>query len=78
MITQYFSHFDDIINNTDFITSSKIHKRKVNDFLGIIEGKISMEKGVLDILEVIKITDNQLSKKKYKVFDLFIVAYALV
>ena len=66
MIVQYFTHFDEIINNTDFITGSEIHKRKVNDFLGIIEGKISIEKVVLDILEIIKITDNQLSKKKYK------------
>ncbi len=78
MITQYFSHFDKIINKADFITGSEIQKRKVNDFLGIIEGKICIANMVLDILEVIKITDNQLSKKKYKVFDLFIVAYALV
>ncbi len=36
MIIKYFAKFDEIINNADFITSSEIQKRKVNDFLGII------------------------------------------
>ena len=60
MIAKYFTHFDKIINNTDFITCSEIHKRKVNDFLGIIEGKINIEKIVLYILEVIKIIMNKI------------------
>lgn len=66
MITDYFICFGDVINGLDFIIGSEIQKRKVNDYLGIIEGKLIFETGVLDILEVIKITDNQLSKKKYK------------
>ena len=66
MITKYFIHFDTIINKTDFISGSKIQKRKVNDFLGIIEGEININNKILDILEVIKITNKQLSKKKYK------------
>jgi len=66
MIPKYFAQFDKIINKADFITSSEIQKRKVNNFLGIIEGKIIIEDKTLDILEVIKITDQQLSKKKYK------------
>ena len=66
MITKYFAQFDEIINRTDFITSSKIQKRKVNNFLGVIEGKIVIEDKTLEILEVIKIADQQLSRKKYK------------
>ncbi len=66
MITKYFSHFDEIINKADFITASEIQKRKINDFFGIIEGKINIDNNVLDILEVIKVTNKQLSKKKYK------------
>jgi hypothetical protein len=66
MITKYFAQFDEIINRADFITSSQIQKRKVNDFLGIIEGKIMIEAKTLDILEVILITNQQITKKKYK------------
>jgi hypothetical protein len=66
MITKYFAQFDKVINKANFITSSEIQKRKVNNFLGIIEGKIIIEDKTLDILEVIKITDQQLSKTKYK------------
>ena len=66
MITGYFTDFGNIINSLDFIISSEIQKRKVNNFLGIIEGRLYFENGVLDILEVVKITDNHLSKKKYK------------
>lgn len=66
MILKYFAKFDEIINNVDFITSSMIQKRKVNDFLGIIEGKIIIGEKTLDILEVIVIANQQLSLKKYK------------
>ena len=66
MIIKYFAKFDEIINNADFITSSEIQKRKVNDFLGIIQGQIIIGDKTLDLLEVIIITDQQLSKKKYK------------
>ncbi len=66
MITEYFIDFGNVINRLDFILISEIQKRKVNDFLGIIEGKLHFENGILDLLEVIKITDNKLSKKKYK------------
>ena len=53
MITEYFVRFDEIISKVDFITGSEIQKRKINDFLGIIEGKIIVEDKTLDILEVI-------------------------
>lgn len=66
MITQYFADFGNIVNGLDFVLNSEIHLRKINDFLGVIEGKLTFENGVLDILEVIKLTDNQISKKKYK------------
>ncbi len=58
--------FENIINSTDLTISSEIHKRKINDFLGIIEGKLIFKNGTLDILEVIIVTDNQIFKKKYK------------
>ena len=66
MIDSYFSQFDKIINQTDFIISSEIEMRKVNDFLGLIEGKIILQGGTLDILEVIRIKEEMVLKKKYK------------
>ena len=60
MITQYFADFGNIVNGLDFVLNSEIHIRKINDFLGVIEGKLTFEIGVLDILEVIKLTNNQL------------------
>ncbi len=66
MLAEYFVNFDSIVNSLDFVLYSEIQKRKINDLLGVIEGKLIFEHGVLDVLEVIKITDNQLTKKKYK------------
>jgi len=66
MITQYFADFGNIINSLDFVINSDIQTRKINDFLGIIEGKLIFINGVLDFLEVIKLTDNKIFKKKYK------------
>jgi len=66
MIKEYFMDFDTIINSYDFIVASDIKKRAVNDFLGIIEGVITLECGKLDILEVVKVIENNLSKMKYK------------
>jgi hypothetical protein len=39
---------------------------KINDSLGILEGKIIFDFWILDILEVIKIHENNLIKDKYK------------
>ena len=66
MIGKYFADFENSITGLDFIVSSEINKRKINDFLGIIECKLIFEKGILEILEVIIIIDGQLIKKKYK------------
>lgn len=66
MITQYFIDFGNIVNGLDFVVNSEIQTRKINDFLGIIEGKLTFDNGFLDILEVIKLTDNQMTKSKYK------------
>ena len=66
MISKYFKRFDEIINKADFITSSEIRKRKVNNFLGIVEGRITIDDKILEIVEVIKVTDQQLSVTKYK------------
>ncbi len=66
MINQYFSEFGNIVDRFEFIIASDIHKRKVNDFLGIIEGTLHFENGILDILEVIRYVDNRLINIKYK------------
>ena len=66
MITEDFKDFDSIINSCEFIVSSEIKKRTVNKFLGIIEGVLYFEIGKLDILEVVKTIEDDLSKKKYK------------
>jgi hypothetical protein len=66
MITQYFADFEKSINSLDIITCTEIIKRKLNDFFGIIEGKITFESGVLDVLEVVRVINNQFTKLKYK------------
>jgi hypothetical protein len=66
MINDYFKGFSVIIDSTGFIVDSEIHKRKINDFLGIIEGKLLCGDYMLDILEVIEIIEDKLIKKKYK------------
>jgi hypothetical protein len=66
MINKYFTDFGNIINSLDFIVSLDIHERKVNDFQGIIEGKLIFDNGILETLEVVKVTDDRIFKKKYK------------
>jgi len=66
MISRYFADFEYKIIGLDFILGSEVSKRKINNFLGIIESKLFFEKGILEILEVIIIIDGQLIKKKYK------------
>lgn len=66
MINHYFKDFADKITNFDLIVSSEIIERKVNDFFGIIEGKLYFENGILEFLEVITVYQNKLCKKKYK------------
>jgi hypothetical protein len=66
MIDQYFINFGNIVNGLDFVVKLEIQTRKINDFLGIIEGVLTFENGLLDILEVIKFTENQINKTKYK------------
>jgi len=55
MIDEYFANFCKIINSSFLGFETEIKIRKINDFIGIIEGKIIFDFGVLDILEVIKI-----------------------
>jgi hypothetical protein len=66
MITKYFEDFGKIINDIDYALNSNIQFRRLNDFFGIIEEKITFGYGVLDILEVITLMDNHLNKRKYK------------
>ncbi len=66
MINKYFAEFDTVLNDSTYILSSQIEKRKINDFLGIIEGIVVFEKGKLDVLEVIRELNGKITKKKYK------------
>ncbi len=66
MISEYFKDFTQIVSEQDFIESSEIRTRKLNDFLGVIEAKIVFETGILHVLEVIIFSDNKTNKKKYK------------
>ena len=45
MINQYFSNFGNVINSLDIVINSEIQTRRINDFLGIIEGKLTFEIG---------------------------------
>jgi len=66
MISDYIDSFEKIINSSNFILVSEIKKQKINDFLCVIEAKLIFETGILDIVEVVKVTNNQFVKKKYK------------
>ncbi len=66
MINDYFNEFDTIVNNTERIVSSSVNKRKINDFLGIIEGQLVFDNGILDILEVVTVNHPKVEKSKYK------------
>jgi len=66
MISKYFIDFGNKVNSFDLIKESEIRTRKINDFLGIIEGKLSFDDSFLDFLEVINFTEKQIIKTKYK------------
>jgi hypothetical protein len=65
-MNEYFAESENFVNNISFALKTQITKRKINEFLGIIEGQIHFTNGVLDFLEVIRIIKNKLEKKKYK------------
>jgi hypothetical protein len=70
MISDYFIAFDKILTRAEFINVSEIDKRKINNYLGIIEAELFFENRILFIRELIKSSENILKKEKYKYFFL--------
>lgn len=67
MIDSYFSNIESILNNCNFIERFDINKQKINDSFGILSGMVFFSNGILDFLEVVKISEqNKPIKKKYK------------
>ena len=67
MIDEYFLEIEDYINHFIIVIKSEIEKIKLDDFSGIIKGKLYFENSFLDFIEVVKLRNNKLrKKKKYK------------
>ena len=67
MIDTYFASIENILNDCDFIERIEINKQKINDSFGILNGKVFFRDGILDFLEVIRMSENnEPIKKKYK------------
>ncbi len=67
MINSYFSNIENVLNNCGFIERIEISKQIINDTFGIFNGKVFFHNGILDFLEVVRISEyNEPIKKKYK------------
>lgn len=67
MIESYFLEQLGIIGDFNIVIRSEIQKRKINETIGIFNGKLYFNVGILEFSEVIRITDKeQIDKKKYK------------
>ena len=67
MIDNYFNRLEDIVCHSFLVVRSNLNKIKLDDFSGIIKGRLYFEKGILDFLEVITTKNNpKLVKMKYK------------
>ena len=67
MIDEYFQEIEDYIDHSIIVFKSEIEKIKLDDFSGIIKGRLYFENGTLDFIEVIKLRNNRVrKKKKYK------------
>jgi hypothetical protein len=66
MIDDYFLNFSESLAYLDIITSHSLTKKKIDDYSGIIRGRICFGKFSLDVLEVVFLFNNpQVKKKKY-------------
>lgn len=66
MIDDYFLEFSEIISHLDIITNHSITNKKIDDYSGIIRGKIYIDNYCLELLEIIFLFNNpQKEKKKY-------------
>ena len=67
MIDVYFEELEDIINHSSIIIKSDIEKIKLDDFSGVVKGKLFFTSAFLDFLEVISLLNNPKKiKKKYR------------
>ncbi len=67
MILDYFHEIEQIINSFDGVVSINLEKRIINDSFGIYKGQVEFKRGVLDLLEVVRISDTgDPLKMKYK------------
>ena len=66
MIDDYFLEFNKIVSHLDIITYQSITKKKIDDYSGVISGKIYIDNYCLNLLEVIFLFNNpKKQKKKY-------------
>jgi hypothetical protein len=67
MIEQYFFNIERIISRFDTILTYSLQKRVINQNFGIISGSLRYSHGILDFLEVVRISDSgKPIKKKFK------------
>lgn len=59
MIDNYLNRLEDLISHSNLIVRSNIEKVKLDDFSGIIKGRLYFAKGVMDFLEVLTIRQKQ-------------------
>lgn len=64
MIDDYFQEIEDRINHSTIVIRSDLQKIKLDDFSGVIKGKVCFKIGILEFIEVIKVKNNPLQKKK--------------
>ena len=66
MIDDYFLKFSESLAYLDIITSHSLTKKKIDDYSGIIRGRICFGQFSLEVLEVVFLFNNpQVKKKKY-------------
>ncbi len=66
MIEEYFTKFSENLAYLEIVSSHSLIKKKIDDYSGIIRGKIYFDRYCLDVLEVVFLFNNPKKvKKKY-------------
>ena len=66
MIYDYFVKFSEDLAYLEIVTSHSLTKKKIDDYSGIIRGKIYFDRYCLEMIEVVFLFNNpQKAKKKY-------------
>ncbi len=60
MIDEYFQEIEEYISHSIIVIKSEIEKIKLDDFSGIIKGRLYFKNDVLDFIEVINLKNNKL------------------